>query len=1474
MSAPVMWQIRRIRLDHVGPGAARFLDVTLDFTDAAGTPLDTILWLRNGGGKSTVLSLVCALVRPHRRDFLATAATGKHLEDYVLGSDTAHVVVEWSGPDGRTLVTGAVYEWAERSQPADPTRDHDRLAARWYLFAPQQGRAELDLLPFESSDGKQTPLREFVAAIRAWDAIPNCGAAVTDGMDRWRSMLDAQGLDPEIFTPILQMNATEGGIEGQFQFRNTDQFVQYLLELIVDPEVPGAVAEILERVRAGLAERPGLLADLAFAEEAGPRLRDLVTAGAADESAAGALDVETGRARELLGGLAAGAAVADAAAASAEAAVAACAEDVAGHVAAEEAAQRAARGLRRLAARLRWDDARETAAELGRKEQEAAGRLAVWRAVPAAHAQRAADQRTRHLEVQLAAATEDAEPLRLRRDAAARTYAAALDAAIAALDEQIAQVGAEAQAERDAERAARVRAEDARDERARITAALESARSALAALDRDLAAALAAGHLDDGEAVEAALERHQAADAAAAVELAGLAAAQKDLVLDRQELRERSTALLTERAVVERERADLDARHRGLSARVAELAADERLRALGDGELVDPVAEAGDLGDALAHAIARSQRRRVELAVDGAEDERALAALAATQLLPGNLDLAHAHDVLEQAGISAVTGWRYLADAVPAGERAAVLRAAPALASGLLVHDPDDLPAARAVLAEAGLRPLSAVVVGTTAQLATAVEGSAEHAFLLPPALALTDRSAAGPEIDARERARAGRSEQDRALAVALERDTDLQRQLRDLVAACPPGTLDALAADREAADERLAGLARDAADLAEAEAALAARDGDLHAARGAAEEVRRSAAAALGVLGALVERDSAGHRESVATLPAALAAASRALEDDTAAEARHRALAEAAQRYGEALARTQQARRDDRVALGEITGPPARERPVDEARAAWEAADQAYRQEVAESALASALQEARHAAARAREQVVALPPADLAGALALLDTPDGSDTEAQSAATARAADAHDAAVAVAADARAEMRAARAELEQLGGAPGNGTDEDAESAEPRDRVAVLAEAAAAESRATAHRQDGEQARAASAGAAAELTAARQRAAGLRDIAALLTLPGHADDESQDDDSQDDGVDGPVEAFAGSLDDARKAVKAAREAWDRAVAEARRARRSLELQGQKLALWASDDRFSSVKPAVRDRFRTDDVTRDLLDDILPEAERLAGDLDLFAVQLRERLGELEEHKGVVVTAMVGMVRQALKALHRAQALSELPETLGDWAGRRFLEVGPRAAVETADAVLRDRCARLVDSLAVRGTPVPRGHELLWQATSAVVGEGNWKARVLKPSTTFAVELVSVERMRKWSGGEKVTISLLLFTMVAKLRATGRGRDLPGLGALPLDNPLGKANYVVFLDLQRKVAAANGIQLVFLTGVGDLKAVGRFPNVVRLRNARSRTREYVSVAERTVSAADPADAVDATRLWRENPELTLL
>jgi hypothetical protein len=131
------------------------------------------------------------------------------------------------------------------------------------------------------------------------------------------------------------------------------------------------------------------------------------------------------------------------------------------------------------------------------------------------------------------------------------------------------------------------------------------------------------------------------------------------------------------------------------------------------------------------------------------------------------------------------------------------------------------------------------------------------------------------------------------------------------------------------------------------------------------------------------------------------------------------------------------------------------------------------------------------------------------------------------------------------------------------------------------------------------------------------------------------------------------------------------------------------------------------------------------------------------------------------------------------------------------------------------------------------------------------------------------MVSVPDMRKWSGGEKVTANLLLFALAVRVRAQERGRDHVGFGVLPLDNPLGKASYVPFLELQRKVAAAYGIQLIFLTGVADLRAVGRFPNIVRLKNRSARERGYIRVIDRRVDDSASVGVVTRVRVFRPDP-----
>jgi hypothetical protein len=66
-----MFRLCRLYLDSVGVTDNRFSDLTVEMTDASGCPADSIVWLRNGAGKTTMLSLLLALIRPARRDFLA-----------------------------------------------------------------------------------------------------------------------------------------------------------------------------------------------------------------------------------------------------------------------------------------------------------------------------------------------------------------------------------------------------------------------------------------------------------------------------------------------------------------------------------------------------------------------------------------------------------------------------------------------------------------------------------------------------------------------------------------------------------------------------------------------------------------------------------------------------------------------------------------------------------------------------------------------------------------------------------------------------------------------------------------------------------------------------------------------------------------------------------------------------------------------------------------------------------------------------------------------------------------------------------------------------------------------------------------------------------------------------------------------------------------------------------------------------------
>src|ERR1700722_16255806 len=114
------WQTTAVRYVSIGEKSARFRELTLNF-NVDGDPVETVIWLPNGGGKSSLMSLKSAVVLPAARDFTGAGREDgekrpRRLDDYVSSGDTSHTVIDWVADNAsdllgsrHRLLTGAVY---------------------------------------------------------------------------------------------------------------------------------------------------------------------------------------------------------------------------------------------------------------------------------------------------------------------------------------------------------------------------------------------------------------------------------------------------------------------------------------------------------------------------------------------------------------------------------------------------------------------------------------------------------------------------------------------------------------------------------------------------------------------------------------------------------------------------------------------------------------------------------------------------------------------------------------------------------------------------------------------------------------------------------------------------------------------------------------------------------------------------------------------------------------------------------------------------------------------------------------------------------------------------------------------------------------------------------------------------------------------------------------------------------------------
>ncbi|MER8046560.1 hypothetical protein [Streptomyces sp. NPDC094032] len=1460
-----MYELSRVALQSVGPGGARYQNVLLDFS-AVGTPVSdrqmslfgagapvrrpspaTVLFLENGGGKSVLIKLIFSVVLPGLRQVVGTTGGGV-LERFVLPKDTAHVALEWThAGSGRRLITGKVMEWKDRRESSDPRN----LIQRWYHFRPT-ATLGLDTLPFSSSNRYRTQGDYLTELQKANAAHPVMEYGEFDRQREWTERLADLNLDPELFKYQRSMNADEGEAAEAFSFNSDVAFVNFLLGAVLPADPARELADLLDTYAGRLHRRGELLLERDFAQGSLDILQSLAVAR---ENADVARDQRASAARRMAGLLSRLRVRAEA-----EASAVKRIQEEAAQLSAEQEKQNAEHvrltavtvELERQVARLKWEDAASQSEDADADAQRAESIAAAWKVTPTILRQLTAQRRLGSLRAVVEATEEAARPALVARDRAAGLLVGALRSGIEEL---------RAAAEQD-DTAARAAVEQAEDDQKAHNEALaraishvkesESAEQRVREVRELVEKAVREGLLRPDHPASTQLEeaRRAAADNASRVEL--LEDEAKRLEAEQQSASKAVRASEQHLAVLHQALESVRRECKAVADREAALSMDPAFVALLGHRPEHLETSAEPLRSQLVEIQEKAATEITNLRVAEARDERSRMALESTELLPASPEAAQVKEILAAGGITAWTGWEYLAAFPDVERRRALVQRMPQLASGVLLNDPGQIHAARELVREQVPNPSVFLAVSTTeaAEGTESVESADQELlpiagvdFVVPPHPALYDERAADAErrlLRQRHERRVERlAELDERRAAAAALTARLQEWRRE----CPPGRLDQLKSESEERSglvdegERKVEEVRTVHDtLAEHRAAALEEAHPVRSSqRGLDERVHR--------LESLADQEMrVPGWESTAALHRAAGAREKKAADNAMDEARRsREQAAMQQRRADGLRASASRLSEELVALPtdtdtEAVGPAERtSAPLEVLRRDYaHAVDTHVRASVGDQLMAD-LRRAESDVSLIAKELEEHAPAVVELARTFLEGPHGADTASRELAR-RFADQE----APEARRRAAELSARAAIrkDEYSAFETPLTEVDLTPFErPRHvghGLGLVEEARRARNEAQWVVEDLERHR-------RQLKASWEQAESSRSGFEQLLFEWSEFEEFAP-------VDPDPAPFEGDLTVARAEHQATRRAHEEARRQKADAEGEERHHSDRLVRHASQEKFLSLETSSRQ--------------IVVKAERVAlparaaewaGAMRGRLRSLTDDLETIERHRKAIVQQLSQQVADALETLRRAERFSRLPKGLGDWSGQKFLRIRFKAISEEA---LLDRMGLLVDdvskntmtALSAGREPRRDGISLILKGVAAGV-PGGFKVKILKPDSVLRTQQVPVSDIRAvFSGGQLLTTAIILYCTMAALRANDRGRvGKQHSGVLFLDNPIGRASSTYLLRLQQSVARTLGVQLVYTTGVFETEALNTFPLVIRLRNdadLRAR-RKYLSV-----------------------------
>ena len=242
-----------------------------------------------------------------------------------------------------------------------------------------------------------------------------------------------------------------------------------------------------------------------------------------------------------------------------------------------------------------------------------------------------------------------------------------------------------------------------------------------------------------------------------------------------------------------------------------------------------------------------------------------------------------------------------------------------------------------------------------------------------------------------------------------------------------------------------------------------------------------------------------------------------------------------------------------------------------------------------------------------------------------------------------------------------------------------------------------------------------------------------------------------------------------------------------------------------------------------------------------------APRTATLIDERLKSIEHDLSRLDDDLQACISELERLLSTALYIVRRMLRDGRIPAHVPRFGGQPVFRMSAdlsRIVPTQRTEILRSYITDLAEADRIPQTGQDIAAELVERMTAAL-GRSTLGIRLLKPKGEGDTEHMPIDRVTV-SGGELLTAAMMIYLVIARLRADATHGSGGETGVLIMDNPLGKANKALLLKTQIGLADAMGIQLFYTTGVQDPSALAEFENIVRLRrNRQSRSTRRIHV-----------------------------